>query len=63
MIEKVAGVLADMGHEVQGHVMDYDAEANWKTYTDMTCVETAAMFGFLETVVGRPVTVTYVHQG
>ena len=56
LIEKVAGVLADLGHEVQGHVMDYDAEANWKTYTDMTCVETAAMFGFLETVVGRPVT-------
>lgn len=56
LIEKTAKVLAGLGHEVQPHAMDYDAEANWKTYTDMTCVETAAMYGFMETVVGRPVT-------
>lgn len=56
LIEKVAGVLAGMGHTVIEHNMDYDAAAAWKTYTDMTCVETAAMFSFLETIVGHPVT-------
>ncbi len=56
LLEQVSGVLSDMGHEIQDHAMDYGAEANWKTYTDMTCTETAAMFGFLETVIGRPVT-------
>ena len=36
--------------------MPLDADAAWKTYTDMTNVQTAATFGFLETLVGRPVT-------
>src|SRR3569832_607536 len=36
--------------------MPLDADAAWKTYTNMTNVQTAATFGFLETLVGRPVT-------
>ncbi|TIX99025.1 MAG: amidase, partial [Mesorhizobium sp.] len=34
----------------------FDANAVWKTYTNMTCVQTAATFGYHETVIGRPVT-------
>ncbi|WP_112321948.1 amidase [Oceanibium sediminis] len=56
LVERVADFLKDMGHDVQAHEMDYDAEANWKTYTDMTCVESAAMYDFMEGIVGRPVT-------
>ncbi|AVO36637.1 amidase [Pukyongiella litopenaei] len=56
LIEQVAAVLGAMGHTVIEHEMGHDAAAAWKTYTDMTCVETAAMFAFLETVVGHPVT-------
>ena len=33
-----------------------DADEVWKTYTNMTCVQTAATFGYHETVIGRPVT-------
>ncbi len=36
--------------------MPLAADAAWKTYTDMTNVQTAATFDFLETLVGRPVT-------
>jgi amidase len=48
--------LERLGHIVEEHDMALDADAAWKTYTDMTCVQTAAMFGWLEHVVGRPVT-------
>lgn len=36
--------------------MPLDADAVWATYTNMTCVQTAATFDYLETVIGRPVT-------
>jgi len=48
--------LERLGHDVDEHDMPLDADAAWKTYTDMTNVQTAATFGFLETLVGRPVT-------
>ena len=48
--------LERLGHHVEEHDMPLDADAVWKTYTNMTCVQTAAIFGYLETVVGRPVT-------
>lgn len=48
--------LQRLGHDVEEHDMPLDADAAWKTYTDMTNVQTAATFGFLETLVGRPVT-------
>ncbi|TIS53964.1 MAG: amidase [Mesorhizobium sp.] len=49
-------VLERLGHDVEEHDMPLDAEAVWKTYTNMTCVQTAATFGYHETVIGRPVT-------
>lgn len=55
LVEAVARRLETLGHTVHEHRMEVDADALWKTYTDMTCVETAAMFDFMETVVGRPV--------
>ncbi len=56
LVEKVGQTLQGMGHEVTSHRMALEAGAAWQTYTDMTCVETAGMFDFMETVVGRPVT-------
>ena len=55
-VEAVAAALEGLGHEVVEHAMGFDAGALWRTYTDMTCVETAGMFDYMETVVGRPVT-------
>ncbi|KUM26806.1 amidase [Mesorhizobium loti] len=48
--------LERLGHDVEEHDMPLNADAAWKTYTDMTNVQTAATFGFLETLIGRPVT-------
>ncbi len=48
--------LEALGHEVEEHDMALDANAAWKTYTDMTCVQTAAMFAASEPFVGRAVT-------
>lgn len=56
LVEKVADVLAGLGHHVEEKDMALDADELWQIYTDMTCVETGAMFNFLETLVGRPVT-------
>lgn len=47
--------LEGMGHHVEEHDMPLDGEAAWKTYTNMTCVQTAAMFGQLAPVVGHAV--------
>jgi amidase len=55
-VEAVAQKLDALGHDVTEHDLSFDAAGLWKAYTDMTCVETAAMFDFMETVVGRPVT-------
>lgn len=56
LLTRIAGVLGDMGHEVEGHEMALDVEQSWKTYTDMTCTESAARFDYMEKVIGRPVT-------
>jgi amidase len=56
LVEEVGRRLESLGHTVVAHRMEIIAGALWKTYTDMTCVETAAMFDFMETIVGRPVT-------
>ncbi|MHA6687575.1 amidase [Mesorhizobium sp. A556] len=45
-----------LGHHVEEHDMPFDGEAAWKTYTNMTCVQTAAMFDQLAPVVGHAVT-------
>ncbi|MGI6856438.1 amidase [Mesorhizobium sp. 1B3] len=51
-----AKTLEALGHSVEEHDMPLAANEAWKTYTDMTCVQTAATFGALEALVGRPVT-------
>ena len=56
VMEQTTGILTALGHDVEEHDMPLDAAALWRTYTDMTCVETAGMFNYMETVVGRPVT-------
>ncbi|MFT4960383.1 MAG: amidase [Paracoccaceae bacterium] len=56
LVERVAGVLAGLGHHVEEKDMALYAGDLWRTYTDMTCVETAGLYDFMETVVGRPVT-------
>ncbi len=55
LVEKVGKVLEGLGHDVTGHEMWLPEEA-WRTYTDMTCVESAGLYDFLATIVGRPVT-------
>jgi amidase len=50
-----ARALEGEGHVVVEHDMGFDPARLWRTYTDMTCVETAAMFDYMETVVGRPI--------
>lgn len=56
LVHKVAETLEGMGHEVEEHDMSLDADAAWRTYTDMTCVETAGMFVALAGLVGHKVT-------
>jgi amidase len=56
LVGTVARRLEALGHTVVEHRMEVDAVTLWRTYTDMTCVETAAMFDVMGSVVGRPVT-------
>ena len=55
LVQSVGKTLEGLGHSVSDHRMALDADQAWKTYTDMTCVETAGMYDFLATMVGRPV--------
>ncbi|MFI0843814.1 amidase [Mesorhizobium sp. IMUNJ 23232] len=48
--------LENLGHTVEEHNMALDADNAWKTYTNMSCVQTAAVFDWLSAVVGRPAT-------
>ena len=49
-------VLEGLGHDVEEHNMALDADQAWKTYTHMSCVQTAAIFEWLSALVGRPAT-------
>jgi amidase len=49
-------VLERLGHDVEEHDLAFDADDAWKTYTHMSCVQTAAIFEWLSALVGRPVT-------
>lgn len=70
-VRAVAQVLEGMGHGVEEHDLGLEAEAFWRSYTDMTCVETAAFFGAMEGVLGRtigpddvePVTAAVIARG
>jgi amidase len=49
-------VLEGLGHDVEEHDMPLDAPGAWKTYTHMSCVQTAAIYEWLSALVGRPAT-------
>ena len=51
-----ARALEGLGHAVEERDMAFDADTAWKTYTHMSCVQTAAIFDWLSAVVGRPAT-------
>ncbi|MBL8583861.1 MAG: amidase [Rhizobiaceae bacterium] len=48
--------LEGLGHAVEEKDMAFDAEHAWKTYTHMSCVQTALFFEWLSGLVGRPAT-------
>src|SRR6185312_434286 len=56
VVLEAVSTLERLGHQVEEHDMPLDANAAWRTYTDMTCVQTAALYQWLEPLVGRPVT-------
>lgn len=70
-VRAVARMLESMGHAVEEHDMTFDAQHLWQTYTDMTCVETAATFDMFEQIFGRkigegevePVTMAVIERG
>lgn len=70
-VRAVARLLEGQGHAVEEHDMDFDADLLWRTYTDMTCVETAATYGYFEQALGRtigpndvePVTMAIIRRG
>ena len=49
-------VLEGLGHHIEERNMALDADSAWKTYTHMSCVQTAAIFEWLSALVGRPAT-------
>lgn len=49
-------VLEKLGHAVEEHGMPLDFDRAWRTYTDMTSVQTAQVYGLLAQFVGRAVT-------
>jgi amidase len=59
-VRNTVSVLERLGHDVEEHDMALDAASAWQTYTHMSCVQTAAYFAYLETLVGQPVTESYV---
>lgn len=55
-----ARLLETLGHHVEEHDMSLDSSRAWRTYTNMSCVQTAAIFEWLSGLVGRPVMQTDV---
>jgi amidase len=53
-VKATAAMLEKLGHTVEEHDMSLDANAAWKTYLSMVSVSTAAMYGALEGLIGRP---------
>ncbi len=55
-VEATGHALEALGHRVEPLRMSLDFDGLWQTYTDMTCVETAAFYAVMAEFVGRPVT-------
>ena len=55
LVRATAAALEGQGHDVEEHDLGFDAARLWQTYTDMTCVETAAAYGYYEGLLGRKI--------
>ncbi|MDH5178482.1 MAG: amidase [Gammaproteobacteria bacterium] len=54
-VENTVQLLADLGHEVEEHNMNFEAEAIWEAYTRMTAAVTVDNFNVLKQFVGHDV--------
>ncbi len=54
-VEAVARCLEGLGHHVEEKDMGLDAGALWPVYANMTTVENAGFYGWMESVIGRPI--------
>ncbi len=55
-VRETAKRLEDLGHHVEEHDMTVDADQAWRTYTRITAVQTAMVFGGAAEFVGHEVT-------
>jgi amidase len=55
-VHKTAKLLESLGHHVEVHDMDIDADAAWRNYTRITAVQTAMVFGGAAQYIGHEVT-------
>jgi amidase len=55
-VQATARALEQEGHKVTEYDMMTDLGLLWRTYTDMSVVEAAGFWNWMETVTGRPVT-------
>lgn len=56
VVRATARALESQGHHVSEYDMTTDLGVLWRTYTEMSVVEAAGFWGWMETVTGRPVT-------
>ena len=56
VVRTTARALEAQGHHVTEHDMATDLGQLWRSYADMTVVEAAGFWDWMETVTGRPVT-------
>ncbi len=54
-VRDTAKALEDLGHDVEEHDMSVDADAAWLTYTRITAVQTAMIFGGAAQYIGHEV--------
>ena len=55
-VHNTANLLESLGHHVEEHDMAIDADAAWRTYTQITAVQTAMVFGGAAQFIGHEAT-------
>ncbi|MCP4386093.1 MAG: amidase [Hyphomicrobiales bacterium] len=55
-VRNTARLLESLGHDVEEHDMDIDADSAWQTYTRVTAVQTAMVFDGAAPFIGHTVT-------
>ncbi|MHA1547432.1 MAG: amidase, partial [Alphaproteobacteria bacterium] len=55
-VQQTAKLLENLGHDVEDHDMNVDADAAWRTYTRITAVQTAMVFDGAAQFIGHQVT-------